>query len=81
MDELYLWNSPDDRYRNQIKYTTIKSRWKFSVLNIKTYPRAEYRSDHQLAMENLRLRLKRMNRTRQNLKPIQNNKKMEMYRK
>lgn len=55
---LYTWRSPGDRYRNQIDYIMVRSRWKSSILNCKTYPGAECGSDHQLLAMKFRLRLK-----------------------
>lgn len=55
---LYTWKSPGDRYRNQIDYIMVRSRWKSSILNCKTYPGAECGSDHQLLVMQFRLRLK-----------------------
>lgn len=55
---LYTWKSPGDRYKNQIDYVMVRSRWKSSVLNCKTYPGADYRFDHPLLVMQFRLRLK-----------------------
>lgn len=33
---LYTWRSPGDRYRNQIDYIMINTRWKSSIRNVKT---------------------------------------------
>ncbi|XP_050293721.1 craniofacial development protein 2-like [Anthonomus grandis grandis] len=57
---LYTWTSPGDRYRNQIDYIMVRSRWKSSVVNCKTYPGAVCGSDHNLLLRKFRLRLKRI---------------------
>ena len=43
---LYTWISPGDKYRNQIDYIMVKKRWKSSITNCKTYPGADYDTDH-----------------------------------
>ncbi|XP_071580973.1 uncharacterized protein [Temnothorax nylanderi] len=55
---LYTWRSPGDRFRNQIDYIMVGSRWKSSILNCKTYPGADCGTDHQLLVMKFRLRLK-----------------------
>ncbi|XP_037867678.1 craniofacial development protein 2 [Bombyx mori] len=55
---LYTWRSPGDRYRNQIDYIILDGRWRSSVSNVKTFPGAECRSDHNLLVANFSLRLK-----------------------
>ncbi|XP_011164584.2 uncharacterized protein LOC105199275 [Solenopsis invicta] len=37
---LYTWVSPGSRYRNQIDYALISSRWRSSLKDVKTYPGA-----------------------------------------
>ncbi|KAL0810291.1 hypothetical protein ABMA28_010450 [Loxostege sticticalis] len=55
---LYTWTSPGGRYKNQIDYILVGSRWKSSVRNVKTYPGAECGSDHRLLIMKFALRLK-----------------------
>ena len=55
---LYTWKSPGDRYRNQIDFILINTRWKTSVTNAKTFPGADCGSDHQLLVMDFRLRFK-----------------------
>lgn len=55
---LYTWKSPGDRYRNQINYIMVKSRWKSSIRSCKTYPGADCGSDHQLLVMQFKVRLK-----------------------
>lgn len=45
---LYTWISPDGKYRNQIDYIMIGSRWKTFIRNAHTLPGADCGSDHQL---------------------------------
>ena len=45
---LYTWKSPGDRYRNQIDYIMVRSRWKSGIRKCSTYPGADCGSDHQL---------------------------------
>ncbi|KAL0832506.1 hypothetical protein ABMA28_000722 [Loxostege sticticalis] len=55
---LYTWTSPGGRYKNQIDYILVGTRWKSSVRNVKTYPGAECGSDHRLLIMKFALRLK-----------------------
>ncbi|CAH2107939.1 unnamed protein product [Euphydryas editha] len=55
---LYTWKSPGDKYRNQIDYVLINTRWKTSITNVKTFPGAECGSDHNLLVAKLNIRLK-----------------------
>ncbi|XP_050663868.1 craniofacial development protein 2-like [Leptidea sinapis] len=55
---LYTWRSPGERYRNQIDYIMINTRWRSSVKNVKTFPGADCGSDHVLLVAVFSLRLK-----------------------
>ncbi|XP_012544182.2 transposon TX1 uncharacterized 149 kDa protein [Bombyx mori] len=55
---LYTWTSPGARYRNQIDYILINSRWKSAIRNVKTFPGAECGTDHNLLVARFTLRLK-----------------------
>lgn len=55
---LYTWRSPGNRYKNQIDYIMIRSRWRSSILNCKTYPGTDCGSDHQPLVMKFRLQLK-----------------------
>nr|ADI61821.1 endonuclease-reverse transcriptase [Bombyx mori] len=66
---LYTWKSPGDRFRNQINYILINSRWRSTVSNVKTYPGADCGSDHVLLVANFRLRLKAQKRKMQFIDP------------
>ena len=52
----YTWKSPGDRYRNQIDYILIDTKWKTSVTNARTRPGVDCDSDHILVTANLRLK-------------------------
>ena len=50
------WISPDGCTKNEIGNILIRSRFKSSALNCRTYPKADCGSDHNLAAAHLRLR-------------------------
>lgn len=54
---LYTWTSPGGQYRNQIDYILIKSRWKTSVKNVRTFPSKDCNSDHQFLAAQLRTKI------------------------
>lgn len=56
---LYTWKSPGDRYRNQIDFIMVKSRFKTSATNCKTFPGADCGSDYHLLVMEHKLKLKR----------------------
>ena len=51
---LYTWASPDGQHRNQIDYILCSQRWRSSIQSVKTRPRAEYGSDHELLIAKFR---------------------------
>ena len=59
---LYTWKSPGDRIRNQIDYITISKRFRNSIRQVKTYPRADCRGecDHVPVVAEMRLKLKKL---------------------
>ena len=57
---LYTWKSPGDRYRNQIDYIMVRSRWKSGIRKCSIYPGADCGSDHQLLVMQFKVRLKRI---------------------
>lgn len=73
---LYTWISPDGRYRNQIDYIMISSRWKSSIRNIHTLPGADCGSDHQLLVAKilLKLRVARKRFKQRRVQPVDNSK-------
>jgi len=58
----YTWTSSDGYTRNQIDYILIQRKFKSSVVASKTrsYPGADVGSDHNLAMMNLKIKLRRI---------------------
>ena len=60
---LYTWTSPDGQYKNQIDYVLCSQRWISSVQSAKTRPGADYCSNHELLVEKLRLKLKKLGKT------------------
>ena len=54
---LYIWRSAGDRYRNQIHYITINSRFRNAIKSARTYPRADCDTDHILLVCTLQLKL------------------------
>ena len=51
---LYTWTSPDGQHQNQIDYILCSQRWRSSIQSVKTRPRAEYGSDHELLIAKFR---------------------------
>ena len=58
----YTWTSPDGYTRNQIDYIFIQRKFKSRVVASKTrsYPGADFGSDHSLVMMNLKIKLRRI---------------------
>ncbi|XP_071628651.1 craniofacial development protein 2-like [Temnothorax longispinosus] len=54
---LFTWTSPDGRTKNQTDYILIRSRWRTSILSVKTLPGADCGSDHQLLVCGFRIKL------------------------
>jgi len=52
------WQSPNGRDRNQIDDIMISKKWRGSLRNSRAFPCADVRSDHQLVLANLKLKLK-----------------------
>lgn len=71
---LFTWTSPDKKTRNQIDYILIRSRWRTSILSVKTLPGADCRTDHQLLVCGFRIKLQAYRRLIQKsrLPPITN---------
>ncbi|XP_047996924.1 uncharacterized protein LOC125234635 [Leguminivora glycinivorella] len=67
---LYTWISPKDNsekiVRNQIDYILVPSRFRNSVINVKTYPGADVGSDHNPVVAKLKLKLKQVKKPAQN---------------
>ena len=59
----YTWKSPGDRVRNQIDCITINERFWNSITQCKTYPGADYDSDHIPVISNFTVKLKKLVKT------------------
>jgi len=57
-----MWNSPNEKYHNQIDYIMVRKRFRSSVNIAKTrsFPGADIGSDHELVMMTFKLHLKRV---------------------
>ncbi|XP_078381473.1 uncharacterized protein LOC144664241 [Oculina patagonica] len=53
----YTWTSPDGQHHNQIDHVAIRSRFKRSVQDTRTYRGADVGSDHNLVISKVKLRL------------------------
>ena len=60
---LYTWTSPDGQYQSQIDYIFCSQRWRSSIQSAKTRPGADCGSDHELLIDNFRLKLKEVGKT------------------
>ena len=58
--QLYIWTSPDSQYWNQIDYIFCSWRWRSSIQSVKTRPRPDCDSDHELLFAKFRLKLKKV---------------------
>ena len=56
---LCTWTSPGGQQQNQIDYILCSQRWRSSIQSIKTRPRADCGSDHELLIAKFRLKLKK----------------------
>ena len=55
--------SPDGQYQNQMDYTLCSQRWRSSIQSAKKRLGADCGSDHELIVEKLRLKLKKVEET------------------
>ena len=60
---LYIWTSPDGRYKNQINYILCRQRWRSSIQSAKTRLGADCGSYHELLIVKIRLKLKEVGKT------------------
>ena len=60
---LYTWTSPDGQHQNQINYILCNQRWRSSIQSAKTRPGADCGLDHELHIDKLRLKLKKVGKT------------------
>ena len=61
--QLYIWTSPDGKYRNQTDYILCSQRWRSSTQSAKTRPGADCGSNHDLLIAKFRLKLKKVGKT------------------
>ena len=61
---LYTWKSPGDYSRNQIDYIAINSQFKRGLKGIKTYPGADYGSNHVPVVAKFQCKLKKVKKAR-----------------
>ena len=61
--QFYTWTSPDGQHRNQIDYILCSQRWRSSIQSAKTRPGADCGSDHELLIDKIRLKLKKVGKT------------------
>ena len=61
---LYTWKSPGDHSRNQIDYIAINSQFKRAIKGVKTYPGADYGSNHVPVVAKFQCKLKKVKRVR-----------------
>ena len=59
----YTWTSPDGQHQNQIDYILCSQRWRSSIESAKTRPGADCGSDHELLIANIRMKLKKVEKT------------------
>ena len=60
---LYTWTSPDGQHRNQIDYILCSQGWRSSIQSAKTRPGVDCGIDHELHIDKLRLKLKKVGKT------------------
>ena len=60
---LHTWTSPDGQHQNQIDYILCCQRRRSSIESVKTRPRADCVSDHELLIAKFRLKLKKVGKT------------------
>ena len=51
---LYTWTSPDGQHQSQTDYILCSQRWRSSIQSGKTRPGADFHSDHELLIANLK---------------------------
>lgn len=56
---LFTWQSPDGKYRNQIDYILIRTRFRTAIRNAKTLPSADCNSDHRLLLVKFQIKLQK----------------------
>ncbi|GFR88259.1 craniofacial development protein 2-like [Elysia marginata] len=64
----WTWISPGDKYRNQIDYVLIQSRFQNAVLSAKTMPGADCGSDHNQVVCKAHAKLKALKKPKHQMK-------------
>ena len=54
----WTWSHPNGHSKNMIDFIVVNRRWKNCILDSRSFPSAEAGSDHQLVMCKMRLKLK-----------------------
>ena len=58
--KLWTWKSPDGITRNQLDYIKVNRRYRNAVRDIRTHPEADCKSDHNMLVGNIRVKLQRL---------------------
>ena len=61
---IYTWISPGDRTRNQIDYILVQKRFRNAIKTAKALPGADCGSDHNPVMCDMKIRLKKLKRSK-----------------
>ena len=77
---IYTLKSPGDRYRNQIDYILINKRFRSNIKQIKTYPGADIGSNHNPLVMKIKIKLKKLEKKKQNPQLELNRLKEDHYR-
>ena len=60
----WTWKSPGDRTRNQIDYILIQERYRNFITSCRSMPDADCGSDHILVLGTIRIKLKKLKRSK-----------------
>lgn len=60
---LYTWKSPGDSSRNQIDFIMVNKRFRNCIKQVKTYPGADIRSDHNPVVGKIKFTLKALKKS------------------
>jgi len=82
----YTWASPDGKTHNQFDHVLIDRRWHSSILDVRSFRRADCDTDHYLVIANVRERIavgkqaaQRFDRQRFNLRELNEPEVREQY--
>ncbi|CAF1302854.1 unnamed protein product [Adineta ricciae] len=62
---LWTWKGPGDRVRNQIDYIMVPNRFRNAIISSKAFPGADCGSDHVPVISEIRVKLKRLKKSKQ----------------